>query len=260
MALAFSGSTDKVTITGSTTLGVYAAYTICSWIYTTSDTARQAIFRCAINIDLSLSFEGATAGDPFYVHREGSTYCEAKAPAANFSAYGLNKWLYAASVVKDGGVNTDQKLFIGDLSNNAAEPSSYTSQVAGSGGGTSSNVSYTIGNFSDSRPFVGRIAMVAVYSGAKTEQEIVAQQWAAYPLHSGCLYFCQFGWNGTGTQPDWSGNQDNGTVTGATVADHVPLGFFSPPKANDFGPDSNIALDSGSDNPANWLQGVKISY
>lgn len=35
-----------------------------------------------------------------------------------------------------------------------------------------------------------------------------------------------FGYNGTGTQPDLSGNGNAGTVTGATVADHVPLGPF----------------------------------
>jgi hypothetical protein len=42
-------------------------------------------------------------------------------------------------------------------------------------------------------------------------------------VSSGCLLFTAYGYNGTGTQPDWSGNGNAGTVTGATLSDHVPL-------------------------------------
>jgi hypothetical protein len=41
---------------------------------------------------------------------------------------------------------------------------------------------------------------------------------------AGCVGFWHLGANGVGTQPDWSGNANAGTVTGATVSDHVPLG------------------------------------
>jgi len=41
---------------------------------------------------------------------------------------------------------------------------------------------------------------------------------------SGCVLYSHYGFNGTGTQPDWSGKGNSGTVTGATVSNHVPLG------------------------------------
>ena len=32
------------------------------------------------------------------------------------------------------------------------------------------------------------------------------------------------GYNGTGTQPDWSGNANSCTVSGATLSNHAPIG------------------------------------
>lgn len=41
---------------------------------------------------------------------------------------------------------------------------------------------------------------------------------------SGCVYYSQFGYNGVGTQADWSGNGNAGTVTTATSSGfHIPL-------------------------------------
>ena len=57
----------------------------------------------------------------------------------------------------------------------------------------------------------------------------------------GSVGFYLLGYAGTGTQPDWSGNGNNGTVTGATVAAHVPLGPIFGRKSNQI---SAIGWDS----------------
>ena len=67
--------------------------------------------------------------------------------------------------------------------------------------------------------------MLQVHNTDLALAEIQRQQFRPHPLAS-TLVFCMLGYAGTGTQPDWSGNGNNGTVTGATVADHVPLGAF----------------------------------
>ena len=52
--------------------------------------------------------------------------------------------------------------------------------------------------------------------------QMQALQFNLHPT-TNTLLLSHYGYNGTGTQPDWSGNGHNGTVTGATVADHVPM-------------------------------------
>ena len=53
--------------------------------------------------------------------------------------------------------------------------------------------------------------------------EIRKQQFHPYG-HPNLVVWSEYGFNGTGAQADYSGNGNSGTVTGATQADHVPLG------------------------------------
>lgn len=68
----------------------------------------------------------------------------------------------------------------------------------------------------------GEIGPVAIFNRALTLGEI--QSWQFDPrVLSGCVGFWNLGDNGTGTQPDFSGNGNSGTVTGATWSDNPPL-------------------------------------
>ena len=70
--------------------------------------------------------------------------------------------------------------------------------------------------------FVGRIGFFGVWNRAMPLGEIVSHQWCPRKT-SGCDALYHLGFNGVAAQPDWSGSGNTGTVTGATVSDHVPL-------------------------------------
>ena len=56
--------------------------------------------------------------------------------------------------------------------------------------------------------------------------ELKTQQFAPHPV-SETVLFVPLGFNGTGTQADWSGNGNNCKVTGATQSADVPIATFS---------------------------------
>lgn len=77
------------------------------------------------------------------------------------------------------------------------------------------------------RPFAGDIAIGMVWPGTLLSlADFQAQQFRPH-VTAGCELFTHYGYNGIGTQSDWSGNGNNGTLAGAggpEVSGHVPLG------------------------------------
>jgi hypothetical protein len=137
-----------------------------------------------------------------------------------------NTWYCIAISFDTGGADSDQKLFLGDLTTKLAEDS-YTARAVGSGSlqdlssrplragaGTWSNTNYA-----------GSIALIRVYNTAPTLAQFLADQYKLSVTPNSHLVFCNYGLISTGTQPDWSGNGYNGTVTSALLAPHVPLSF-----------------------------------
>jgi len=148
---------------------------------------------------------------------------------STLSNYSTGKWI-CFGFTYNANVSTaaEQILFTGDLSNLVAEPSSYSSQ-ANIAQSTSSDAATNliIGNDpAGNLNFDGLIAQVILWNKQLSLAEIQAQQFSTKPViyPQNVVLFSHYGFNGTDTQPDWSGNGNNGTVTGATVADHVPLG------------------------------------
>lgn len=235
MALNFANTGEKVIHNGSP-LGTITDGTILLWLYPTSNTARQDIVRHTGMPDWTVDWRADLSGKPFEGFRQASiSYTSISADAANFSAYGINKWLFLVVRWDTTGVATDQKLLMGDLNTHAAEPSSYNTQSAGSGSRSTTNADVYMGNShvgGGGRYFRGDIAFVGVWNYPLTSSEIIAQQFRPR-VTSGCVLFCHYGFNGTGTQPDWSGNGINGTVTGTTQSDHAPI---SPPFGYDIQP------------------------
>lgn len=228
MALYFDANGEYVDY--GTALAGLTAGTLMFWCVIVSDALRGALFSDQSTADITLDYTGTSAGDPISIQRYRATqYLLAQAPAGNFAAYGLLKWLFIAATFNSAGGDTDQKLLVGDLSTPAAEPSSYTTQRAGSGAAsTGGTLSTLVGaRFKASRFWPGAIAWGAVWDTALTVAEIQAQQWrSGYPVvqPGNCKLLCHYGANGVSAQPDWSGNGISGTVSGATLTYHVPLG------------------------------------
>lgn len=71
----------------------------------------------------------------------------------------------------------------------------------------------------------GRIANMALYSGsALSLGALKTLATGRIPGEGRSNLVASLSLFGASTEPDWSGNGRNGTVTGATIADHVPLG------------------------------------
>lgn len=68
---------------------------------------------------------------------------------------------------------------------------------------------------------------VGMWNTRLTLEQIRAQQFTPH-VTGGCVLFTHLGFDGTTSQPDWSGNANNGTITGAVVADHVPINIQLP--------------------------------
>lgn len=220
MSLVFAANGDLISF-GSQTHPNDGAGTICFWIYPTDNTARQQLF-IWIN-GFGLGWRADSSGNfEFFVNRV-TTPLLIEFNYTNAAAFGTNKWVFMAFRWNASGVAGDEEAYIGDLSTLAVEPSSYFTQQVGSGnvGGTGT---YVLGNHSSAttRYFRGRIAHYSKFDRYLNIDEIHHIQFSRKPIDN-CKHFIEPGFNGTGTQPDWSGNGFSGTVTGATVTDHVPL-------------------------------------
>jgi len=173
-----------------------------------------------------INFRGDLANDPFDTTRHRATApTGGTANAASFASYALNSWLFLVATFDTAGANGDQKLLIGNLTTPPTEPSAYTAQQVGSGTPGETVSPFTFGNNANSttRVFIGDIAAVSFFNRVLTANEIY-QVWRFNAPLSGRIVQSHYGLLGTGTQPDWSGNGRTGTVTGATVSAHVPLG------------------------------------
>jgi len=125
----------------------------------------------------------------------------------------------------DGG-STAPKIYRGALTIPVAEVSYSGTPTAGSGAiGNDSANSLIIGNLVDLvQGLDGKIATIHMFSRVLSITEMQTVQFRPSLRPANCVLYSHLGLVGTGTQPDWSGNGNTGTVTGATVSAHVPLG------------------------------------
>lgn len=132
------------------------------------------------------------------------------------------------------GVATDQKGFFGDESTLVSEIS-YSFQQAGTGTYNSDTLQplRVMNNDTPNNAMAGDFAWVGIWNAQLTLTDLLLQ-WknlqAPIVKRSNNVLFCHYGIHGSGgvgTQLDWSGNANNGTITGATKADHAPLSIFT---------------------------------
>lgn len=221
MALTFgAAASDRVTLGAG--LDNEQAFTALAWIYKTADTNGTRIWhKGAGNVkDFILQF-GAGGNDFGLVVRRATTNGDS---ASVTGVLPDNEWSCVACTYDE----TDgPRLFKGSLTSAIAEVS-YATRIVGSGvTDDDSGSAHIIGNdTTNTRAFPGRIARLAHFRRRMTLQEIIAWQFGAF-TDADCDIYLELGYNGTGTQPNLTslGNGINGIVTGATVADHVPLGL-----------------------------------
>jgi concanavalin A-like lectin/glucanase superfamily protein len=223
MSLAFTDdSTNQVSFGSAAGLDNIAEGTVLLWVYPTSvaNTLREVVSKSASG--------GPNGWNVFKRGSNGTIWAlqASRATAHQFvdvTGMVANEWQFIAYSwnIASGG----PKSYRGTLSAIATDISG--TPVNGSGAQADDSaanlcVGARSGAVATCAPM--RVGWVAVYNRALTLAEVQSLQFSLRSL-SGNQLSCVIGYGGTSTQPDWSGNGNNGSVSGATVADHVPVMF-----------------------------------
>ena len=220
-------STDRVNLGSPADLDNMATGTIICWVFPDGlATNQQFVSKRADATNALLFQENGTGGDfQFRIVRASASLTV----ISNTTPLSTGSWQFVAATWDGSGANGDQELFHGDLGTTVTE-TTYATQEVGSGAqGDDSGVEMSIGNVPDgglggAGAFNGRIAFVHILDTDLTVGQISAQQFKPHVTEN-TLVFMWVGFNGTGTQPDWStgGSNHQGTVTGTTIAGGVPI-------------------------------------
>lgn len=203
--------------------------TVWAWVYRTANGSNQHIVTKDNTFPSGWGFlcdNAAGEGEIRFLCFCGATSTNWADAISGTGQITLNTWHFVAGTITDIDAFPSPKLFIGSLSANVAEVGSYSKQqIAGSGYSNDAAANLYVGNLqrSTTLPFRGRIARVGVVNRALSVAEMVRLQRGTIPQAnvSGTVLLADY--YGTGTQADLSGNLNNGTVTSATAASHVPL-------------------------------------
>jgi hypothetical protein len=227
LLISSSASTNKVNCGAGASFANLSAATYIVWARPTTLVQFARFMEKGKNIPATgyttfANYGGGAAGRiAIQTYRAGGQL-SALAEVANMPTVAANKWnCYGGTYDLASGV---PHLYSGDLTTLMAEATAYVTQTNSSGAKVDdSTQNFAIGNSGDAAEtpsYQGRIAYAAVFDRVLTLAEMRTWQFVPQVL-SGCVGF----WNlhGTGAQADLSGHLNTGTVSGATVADHVPL-------------------------------------
>lgn len=229
-ALTFaSGGADRVAIGNGPAVD---PCTVLAWVYPTANTTSRGIYGSRANTAASASVlrvmfngSGGAAGNiRLQVARATTTtdYITSDTPLGT-----LNQWVYLM-VTFDSSASPTGKIYWGTMAATLKE-STYGTSTAGAGAvsATDNANGATWGNRyvgGYAQGFPGQIGPCAIFNRVFTLAE--GKQWQYYPRNlAGVQAFHWLGRNGTGTQPDRSGNGWTGTVTSAAAGAGPPLGW-----------------------------------
>lgn len=223
MALTLTtGSTDH--IDHGTALGNWTAASACGWYYPTSLTTFDTFWYLITggfqtpsasirsSVELAIAWKGTS--NLLYI--------------TNNASLTTNKWWFIGWTVDTSlGATLKVKIYLGDLT---TRPTARTFGTTTEGATYNSNSggTFTTGdNASASQSFAGDVAGLMVWPGVTLTEAQIQQHWHRFiPQVAGCKLFTHYGLvaDAASTQPDWSGNGNTGTPTGAVLASHPPLG------------------------------------
>jgi hypothetical protein len=222
MSLTFGGAiSDRVDC--GTYINLPSTMSVLLWVYpTTLTTFRTYWDKSYGSISKRLHIPGTSSAElrfQFYRNSISQAY------RTNNAGITINKWWFIAvtfNVANAAGELVN--IYRGDLLTLATE-CTYDSTSDGSGTlNDDSSATVMIGNDASLiDAFQGRIGICKVFSSELTLAQIRQQQLSLRPLDN-CLSYHILGIDGTGTQRDFSGKQKTGTVTGASLGSHIPLG------------------------------------
>lgn len=214
-ALDFS-SGGYVDFGSGATLDNLAVFTVAFWMTTTSTTAEQVLLS-----------KGPWKLPSFYITRSGQLRWERdrgtqdtdlRANLSDFTAFATGTHIFVALVYDAAGTDSDNKLFVGNLTQACAEPAAYTKVFIGSGALTDDSAeTLRLGPAgSATNTLAGTMSWVGLWNRALSSEELHAIQFRPRPTQ-GCVLFSHLGLDGSGTERDLSGQGNVGTTTTATA-------------------------------------------
>lgn len=211
-----SASSDRVTIASNSTIDNLNNFTYIAWVYpTTSGGATEEIIAKQSTVSNGKRLRIQAGGSINLRASRATTAMNVSSGSTSTVNYVINEWNIIAGV-RDGADTQNGRIYIGTATTTIREVDAYITANNGSGAATSEAGTplYISNNGAFASSFGGGIAFVGVWNRALTLAELKAQQFFPHRT-AGNVVFMFLGFNGTGTQPDWSGNGNSGTVTGA---------------------------------------------
>jgi hypothetical protein len=160
----------------------------------------------------------------FYIDR-ATTDAEAIAAVGSTGELSVGEHHFVAATYDEAN---GPELFVGKINVVPAEIDVYGTQTVGAGSTVADAAnSLWIGNrATGTTDRAGDLDISrCMYFSERLTLAKIRRIWhrPAAALGSTLKLWIECGYNGTGTQADWSGNGNNGTVTGAALADHAPV-------------------------------------
>ena len=220
MALDFNTTSDQVSIAAAASINTLSACSRILWIWFDSFINNANIIRKSTGAARKIFVIAGTTSIKCEQGRPAGGNQTATAVITNMPTLATGKWVCLACVYDMAVGTTATKLYSGDGVTLLAEPSSYSAQTgAADSPGDDSADPYLVSGLGVNLD--AKIGPVAVFNRVLSLAEL--QSWQFRPrMMDGCVGYWHLGFNGTGSQIDYSGNGNHGTVTGATVTAHPP--------------------------------------
>lgn len=226
----FNNSTASQVDHGSaTSLDDMAATTVCAWIWFDSVSASGRIYQkgyIAAHSTFNYFTINSTISGIEIGRDMSGTDTIVQATLTNFSAYGLNKWIFTCMDITFG--SGTPHIWMGDTTKFISEPSSYANQNAGTGTVvTDATAPFIVGQRGGaSIPLDAKIFWIGVWNRQLSKEEMKQQQFNPH-VTSGNVIFAPYGLQqGLSTTPDWSGKRNAGTVTSVPVIRNAPIRIY----------------------------------
>jgi hypothetical protein len=228
MAIRNGASTsDQISHGSGASFDDLSAFTWFCWFKQNTVTTFRTIASKETSSVLGWRLHSPSAGGGGFLRLQVQTSAGQIAYRTNNQAIVANTWHCVAATFDLAGASNEKiNIYVGTLTTSLAE-STYAA-IADFGGTISSAAAGNLlvgQDTSFTSAWQADFAVGMHWNRALTHGELLDQQF--YPhVTSGCVLFTHYGYNGTSTQPDWSGTGNAGTVSGGTLADHVPLRGF----------------------------------
>lgn len=225
MALANTdnASGNYVEIAAASSINSPTSGTFLFWVYPTSvaNAARNFVGKTLVDGGYEI-FKRGTNGTILRLAMDRGTTAFACDTVA--STLTVDTWQFFA-VVFDLATSGNNKWYRGTLTSGAADVTGTVTLGSGAQVSDAAVNLRLLANAAGSGGWPGSLATYQFFPNVLlTLAQCQSLQWRPRMV-AGCTLYMQLGFNGPTVQADWSGNLNNGTITGVTEAAHVPIGL-----------------------------------